>query len=92
MASLLHLVLAHFCLQPDRGPGWGAGGSPGRLGLRPGQGFLECHCCHSCSGSALSACDRDVQQSHLATPLPILLPPCDEDECDLSQDITLLRV
>lgn len=78
--------------QPDGGPVPGAGGSPGRPGLRPDQGFLECHCYHICSGSALSPCDRGMQQSHLTTPFPILLQPCDEDECGLSQVITFTCV
>lgn len=88
MASLLHLALDQFCLQPGRGPIWGAGGSPSRQGLGPDQDFLECHCCHICSVPALSACDRGMHQSHLAMPFPILLPLCNEDECCLSQVIT----
>lgn len=89
-AFLLQLVLAQFCLQPDRGPVCGGWRKPNRLWLRPDRGFLESHCCHICNGSALSACDTGVQQSHLATRFPILLPPCDEDKCSLSQITTFL--
>lgn len=52
---LLGLALPHFCLPPDRGTAWGAGGSLSKSGSRPVQGFLDCHRYHICSSSALSA-------------------------------------